>query len=587
MDEPNVNTLWGRIVADELAKAGVETAVMAPGSRSTPLTVAFATHSGIDAVSLLDERSAAFFSLGYAKRTGRPAPLVCTSGTALSNFHPAVVEADAARVPMVLLTADRPPELADSGANQTIDQEKFYGDFVRQYRKLPEPEAADRKLRSLRTALSRAVGVAGGPDAGPVHLDVPFRKPLEPNADPAGRPEGVPAGRLPDGFETPKRPATDGRDGPFVSTMRGRARLSEADRRSIVGAIEAANRGIIVCGPSDRPVPAPDALSAFARASGFAVLADPLSGHRFGPHVEGLTVCGGYGSYLPAIEATPDVVVRFGASPTSKVLRNYLRDAGCRQFLVDPAGGWREATFTATDLVVADETRFASDLAGALDREAGDYAARLADVESAYWDRIDGEEPIEGAVLAEAVRLAPDPATVFVSNSMSVRDLDRFGRPRSASLSVLGNRGASGIDGITSSALGAGYGTTDPLVILTGDLAYYHDMNGLLSVARADVDATIVCLNNDGGGIFHLLPIEDHDSFERWFRTPHGLDFEHSAELYELAFARTDDRAEFRDLYTEAVGRDDTRIIEVRVDAEKNHNDRRRLERTVIDRLAK
>ena len=586
MEELNVNTLWGRTVAEELSKAGVEDAVLAPGSRSTPLAVAFASHPEIRAVSHLDERSAAFFALGYAKRTGRPAPVVCTSGTALSNLHPAVVEADAARVPMVLLTADRPPELSDSGPNQTIAQETFYGDFVRQYRKLPAPEAADRKLRSLRTALSRAVGTACGPDAGPVHLDVPFRKPLEPNAGAEAAPAGVPDGRLPEGFETPTRPATAGRDGPFVSTTRGRARLSKADRRSIVGAIESADSGLIVCGPTDRPAPEPNALSALARASGFPVLADPLSGHRFGAHVESMTVCGGYDGYLPAIEATPDVVVRFGASPTSKPLRNYLRDAGGRQFLVDPAGGWREATFTATDLVVADETRFAADLAAELDRDSGTYAARFAEAESAYWRFVDGEEPPEGAVVADTVGLAPDPATVFVSNSMPVRDLDRFGKPRSAALSVLGNRGASGIDGITSSALGAGYGTADPLVLVTGDLAYYHDMNGLLAVARAGVDATIVCLNNDGGGIFHLLPIEEHDSFETWFRTPHGLDFERSAELYDLAFARTDDREEFRELYTEAVGRDGTRVIEVTIDSERNHDSRRRLERAVVDRLA-
>jgi 2-succinyl-5-enolpyruvyl-6-hydroxy-3-cyclohexene-1-carboxylate synthase len=586
MGAPNINTLWGRIVADELAESGIRTAVLAPGSRSTPLTVALSANSEIDAVSHLDERSAAFFALGYAKRTGRPAPLVCTSGTALANFHPAVVEADAARVPMVLLTADRPPELADSGANQTIDQEKFYGDFVRHYRKLPEPEAADRKLRSLRTALSRAVETARGPNAGPVHLDVPFRKPLEPNADPGGLPEGVPDGRLPDGFETPVRPATAGRDGPFVSTVRGRARLSPSDRRAIAAAIDAADSGLIVCGPSDRPAPEPEALLDLAQASGFPVFADPLSGHRFGSHVEGTTVCGGYDGYISAIETTPDVVVRFGASPTSKPLRNYLRAAGARQFLVDPAGGWREATFTATDLVIADETRLARDLTARLDRDPGPYADRIASAESAYWAFIDGNEPLEGAVLGDAARLAPDPATLFVSNSMPVRDLDRFGTPRSADLTVLGNRGASGIDGITSSALGAGYGTVDPLVLVTGDLAYYHDMNGLVAVARAGVEATIVSINNDGGGIFHLLPIEEHDSFETWFRTPHGLDFEHSAALYELEFVRTDDREGFRRLYADSIESDGTQVIEVVADAEASHGDRRRLEEAVADHLS-
>ncbi|WP_299237115.1 2-succinyl-5-enolpyruvyl-6-hydroxy-3-cyclohexene-1-carboxylic-acid synthase [Natronomonas sp.] len=585
MSEPNINALWGRTVADELAAAGVETAVLAPGSRSTPLTVAVSERPDIEAVSHLDERSAAFFALGYAKRTGRAAALVCTSGTALSNLHPAVVEADAARVPVVLLTADRPPELADSGANQTIDQEKFYGGFVRHYRKLPEPEAADRKLRSLRTAVSRAVGTATGSEPGPVHLDVPLRKPLEPTADAGGLPPGVPEGAVPSGFETPPRPATAGRDGPFVSTTRGESRLPERERRRIAETLEDADSGLIVCGPTDRPAPAAEALAELSRASGFPVVADPLSGHRFGPHVESVAVCGGYDGYAAALEATPETVVRFGASPTSKPLRNYLREAGGRQFLVDPAGGYREATFTAGDLVVADETRFAADLAAEIDRRPGSYADRLRAAETAYWEFVEGSEPPEGAILADAARLAPDPATIFVSNSMPVRDLDRFGKPRTAALTVLGNRGASGIDGIVSSALGAGYGTDDPLILVLGDLAQYHDMNGLLAVERAGVDATIVCLNNDGGGIFHLLPIEDHESFESWFRTPHGLDFEHSAGLYDLRFARTDDRDRFRELYADSLESDGTQLIEVRTDSASNHDERRRLQEAVHDRI--
>ena len=582
-----VNELWGTAIVDELAKAGVEAAVLAPGSRSTPLTVAFADHPDVETFSQLDERSAAFFALGRAKRTGRPTPLVSTSGTALANFHPAVVEADAARVPMLLLTADRPPELQDSGANQTIDQEKLYGDAVRRYRKLPEPEAADRKLRSLRTTVCRAVSTAAGTDPGPVHLDVPLRKPLEPDAGPGDAPKGVPDGSVPAGFPEAYPLAVQGRDGPFVASTRGRAALAERDRRALAEAISGAASGLVVCGPSDRPAPDRDALLALARASGFPVVADPLSGVRFGAHVgaDGVTVLGGYDAYLPGVDADPEVVVRFGASPTSKTLRHYLRDADARQFVVDPAGGWREATFTATDLVVADETRLASDLAAAVDRGSGGYAARLRDAEREYWRLVAGAEPEEGAVLADVVAGAPDPATVFVSNSMPVRDLDRFGRPRGADLTVLGNRGASGIDGITSTGLGAGSATDDPLVVVTGDLAYYHDMNGLLAVSRCDVDATVVCVNNDGGGIFHVLPIEEHDTFDEWFRTPHGLDFEHSADLYGLEFARTDDRAEFRELYAESVKIDGSQVIEFVADSGRNHDDRRALQERLLDAL--
>jgi 2-succinyl-5-enolpyruvyl-6-hydroxy-3-cyclohexene-1-carboxylate synthase len=582
---PNRNTLWGRVVVDELAKAGVDAVCIAPGSRSTPLTVAFADHPDVRVFSHLDERSAAFFALGRARRTGRPTPLVCTSGTAAANFHPAVIEADRSRVPMLVLTADRPRELRDSGANQTVDQEKLYGDAVRAYRTLPEPEAEARKVRSLRTILSRAVHRSTGTPPGPVHLNVPFRKPLEPTPV---------EDDVPDTWAEDHPLAAEGRDGPFVTATRGRAELSSSDRGRLVDAIESAGSGLIVCGPADAPTPSTDAMRGLALSTGFPVLADPLSGLRFGRHVDasGVTVCGGYDSYLDGFDAYPDVVLRFGASPTSKPLRHYLRDAtiesGTRQFVVDPAGGWREAAFAASDLVVADPTPLAAALSGRVERDPDPFHDRLAAMERGYWSLSAGEEAlddeigdgvegsfIEGDVLADAVALAPDPATLFVSNSMPVRDLDRFGRPRNAELTVLGNRGASGIDGITSTALGAGSATEEPLVLLTGDLAYYHDSNGLLAVRRCDVDATIVLVNNDGGGIFHLLPIEEFDPpFTEQFRTPHGLDFEPTADLHGLEFTRTGDRETFRERYRESVGRPGTQVIEVTFDSASSHHGR-------------
>ncbi|WP_255149899.1 2-succinyl-5-enolpyruvyl-6-hydroxy-3-cyclohexene-1-carboxylic-acid synthase [Halorarius halobius] len=573
MTAPNVNTLWGQVVADELAKNGVDGVAIAPGSRSTPLTVAFAEHPDIATFSHLDERSAAFFALGRAKRTGTPTPLVCTSGTATANFHPAVIEASQARVPMLLLTADRPPELQDSGANQTVDQEKLYGDAVRQYRKLPEPEAADRKLRSLRTALSRAVATSRGTPAGPVHLDCPFRKPLEPTVD---------TSEVPDGWERDHPLAAEGRDGPFVRTTRGEPTLTDGELDSVAATVAAADRGLIVCGPVDTPRPERDALHALVAATGFPVLADPVSRFRFGPHTADLPILGGYDGWLPALDDPPDVVIRFGNSPTSKRLRNWLGEADARQFVVDPAGGWREAEFRATDLLVADPARLARDLAAKVDRRGTAYADRLAALEADYWDYLgDADAFFEGRLVGEVAALAPDPSTVFVSNSMPVRDLDRFGRPREADLTVLANRGASGIDGITSTALGAGSATDDPLVLVTGDLAYYHDMNGLLAVGRCGVDATIVLVNNDGGGIFHLLPIEGHETFEGQFRTPHGLDFAPSGELYGLEFARTPTREAFREAFADSVDREGTQVIEVPFDSAASHADRERLDKRV------
>ncbi|WP_135363472.1 2-succinyl-5-enolpyruvyl-6-hydroxy-3-cyclohexene-1-carboxylic-acid synthase [Halosimplex halophilum] len=597
MTAPNRATLWGRTLVDELAKSGVTGAVVSPGSRSTPLTVALAEHDDIETYSVLDERSAAFFALGRGRRTGEPTAVVCTSGTAAANYHPAVVEASQSRVPLLVLTADRPAELVDSGANQTVDQEQLYGDAVRWYKTLPEPAPEPRRLRSLRVAADRAVAKTTGANPGPVHLNVPVAKPLEPTEEP---------GDVPDSLADDAPLAVEGRDGPFVRTTAGRVEPDDAAMADIAAALESADRGLVVAGPLNPGRCDPEAVAELLDATGFPLLADPLSGLRYGPLVEDHLVAGGYDSYLDADGwPDPDVVLRVGASPTSKVLRRFLRDADARQVVVDPAGDWPEAEFTATDYVEADPSGTAGALAervddrSALDGASGDTAEgaaaawrrRFERAETAHWDLVDeaaDDELFEGAVLSEVVAGAPDPATVFVSNSMPVRDCDRFGRPRPAELTVLGNRGASGIDGITSTALGAGSATDDPLVVVTGDLAYYHDMNGLLSVARCGVDATIVLINNDGGGIFHILPIEEFDPpFTEQFVTPHGLDFEPSADLYGLAFRRATDIDDFAAAYRESLDTDGTQVVEVRTDGEASHRRRERLHERVRERVAR
>ncbi|WP_312908891.1 2-succinyl-5-enolpyruvyl-6-hydroxy-3-cyclohexene-1-carboxylic-acid synthase [Natronosalvus caseinilyticus] len=596
MTAPNRATLWARTLVDELAAGGLEAVCLAPGSRSTPLTVAFAEHPEVETYSHLDERSAAFFALGRARRIGEPTALVCTSGTAAANFHPAVIEASQARVPLLVLTADRPPELRDSGANQTVDQVKLYGDAVRWYAELPVPEPDERALRSLRTTAARALARTSGTPtpAGPVHLNCPFRKPLEPtpvpNAVPAAL-EDTLAGR--------------GRDGPFVRVSAGET-TSPADSRAperIARALEDAARPLIVAGPADPPIGEPEtsAVVEVATAVGAPVFADPLSTLRFGPHLEWTAedepvVYGGYDAYVEAVP-DPDVVVRFGASPTSKPLRCALQDADCRQFLVDPAGEWREATFTATDLVVSEPTPLFEAVSSELEVETArksverDWLETLAAAEAHHWDlcrttrsRSSLESAsFEGAILATVLEHAPDPSTVFVSNSMPIRDADRFGEPRDADLTVLANRGASGIDGIVSTALGAGSATDDPLVAVTGDLALYHDSNGLLALERCGVDATIVLLDNDGGGIFHKLPIESFDPpFTEQFRTPHGLEFDSLGELYGFD-VRHVDPVEFEDAYRESLAASGTQLLLVSFDAEASHRQREALEERVLE----
>ena len=600
MTAPNRATLWGETIVDELVAAGVEAACIAPGSRSTPLTVAFADHPAVETFSILDERSAAFFALGRGRRTGDPTAVVCTSGTAAANFHPAVIEAHQSKVPLVVLTADRPAELHDSGANQTVDQADLYGDAPRYHRTLPEPAPEPRRLRSLRVTVARAVSQSQGADPGPVHLNVPVAKPLEPTSVEGDAPESLAA-------DHPL--AVEGRDGPFVETHRGTPTADDATIADLAATLRDADRGLLVAGPLNPGQVDPEAVAAFLEATGVPLLADPLSGLRYGSlaadddgSVGGRRlVCGGYDAYVGSEDwPEPDAVVRVGASPTSKPLRKHFAGAGARQFVVDPAGEWPEAEFTATDSVAADPSQVLRGVARRLDDSDGEERSAPTDTSGAWRDRyraaerthwgalVEGrdEHLFEGGVLATVIESAPDPGTVFVSNSMPVRDCDRFGAPRGADLTVLGNRGASGIDGILSTGLGAGSATDDPLVVVTGDLAYFHDMNGLLSVTRCSVDATVVLINNDGGGIFHMLPIESFDPpFTEQFRTPHGLDFEPTGDLYGLEYTRVATTAAFERAYADSLASDGTQVIEVTVDGEASHRFREELERRVHERL--
>ena len=610
MTAPNRNALWATALVDELVAAGVNAVVVSPGSRSTPLTMAAARNDDCRVFSQLDERSAAYFALGRARRTGQVTPLICTSGTAAANYHPAVMEANNARVPLLALTADRPPELRDSGANQTADQEKLYGDAVRFYKDLPEPAPNERALRSLRTTVSRAVATSEGADSGPVHLNVPFKKPLEPTRV---------AGDVPTDLDPS---AEVGRDGPYVDVTPGAPEPGDDELRLLANELSDVNRGLIVAGPADPPGLDAESITALSHATGFPIVADPLSGVRFGGHTRVAPVIGAYDAYLSdelagtlatgeSVERDssdwdhPEAVLRLGASPTSKRLRKYLAGTDADQYQVDPAGRWREAEFAATDLVVAEPSRLCARLSRLVSgggdpgwREQWERADRIArrlhrrDAEPT--DDVSKSPAFqEGDALRAVADALPDPATLFVSNSMPVRDLDRFVSPSTKSVTALGNRGVSGIDGIVSSALGAGSATNDDLTLVIGDLALYHDTNGLLAIDRCDVDVTLVVINNDGGGIFHALPIEEFEpEFTESFKTPHGIDFEPMADLHGLEYVRLDARpgavdaaggpdAMVDDLtaaHNRARDANGSHLIEVRTDAEASHRARERLE---------
>jgi 2-succinyl-5-enolpyruvyl-6-hydroxy-3-cyclohexene-1-carboxylate synthase len=561
---------------DELARSGVRHVCVAPGSRSTPIALTIAAHPALRTWMHLDERSAAFFALGLARMTATPVALLCTSGTATANFLPAVVEARAAGVPLLVLTADRPPELRDVGAAQTVDQARLYGVHAKWFVDVALPEATPEMLRYVRTLACRATALASAAPAGPVHLNFPFREPLVPAAMDA-----------PANLSTSDALAWHGRaDGaPWVAVDDAPPAANHGSIERIATVLRDAARPMIVCGPQpDVALAAP--LARLASALDAPLLADPLSQLRWGAH-DHCAIIDRYDATLrdeaTAASLAPDVIVRLGAIPTSKPLLQYVqRHAAARQIVIDPAR-WPDPLHTASELVHADPRVTCEQLLAAIDAGPRDGAwlatwRRIDDAADralrAYVKSLD-TEPFDGRALADVASAIPDGGTLMVSSSMPVRDLDSFARGDARTIRVLANRGANGIDGVISTALGAAAGARDvggaPLVLVVGDLAFYHDMNGLLAAKLHQLDATIVIVNNDGGGIFSFLPQAAHpEHFEQLFGTPHGLDFAPAGAMYGARYTLADSHDALRDAVVAGTRGAGLHVVELRTDRARN-----------------
>ncbi len=546
-----------RAFCDELARCGLRHACTSPGSRSTPLVLSLFREPRISCWSHIDERCAGFFALGAAKASGRPVVVTCTSGTAAANLAPAVIEARWARVPLLLLTADRPPELRDVGAGQTIDQLKLYGDAVKWFFEVDLPDAAPERLRFIRMLACRAYLTALEGPPGPVHLNFPLRDPLVLDAtlpaDDTARANGLPyVLREPPG----DAPAVQG-PGPHPS-----------------------GRLLIVAGGA---APDPSGLAAFAASNGIPLLADPLSGARRGEaaiaHYDLLLRERGF-----AESHRPDFVFRLGDLPTSKPLRAWLASvADVPQIAFDPDGTWHDP-----DAVVGMRLRGRLPQPEGLDVEAGWLDSWRAADEAAgrAIDATIDDRPSEPFVARALGRWLPDQATLFVASSMPIRDVESFLEPRGGGPTVLSNRGANGIDGTVSSAFGAAATAQGPVVLLIGDVALAHDMGGLLAGRRLNLALTIVLLNNDGGGIFHFLPVAgQRDAFEQHVATPHGLEFSRAAELYGCGYERADTSQQLRAALERSLADAGTTILEVRTEREQNLALHRRLAEEVGRRV--
>jgi 2-succinyl-5-enolpyruvyl-6-hydroxy-3-cyclohexene-1-carboxylate synthase len=551
-----------RAFVDELARCGMRAACTSPGSRNTPLLLSLAREERLRCHSHVDERCAGFFALGLAKASGLPVAVTCTSGTAVANLLPAVIEAHEARVPLLVLTADRPPELRENGAGQAIDQLKLFGGAAKWFFEVGTHEAGPERLRWMRTLACRAYWTTLEGRPGAVHLNFPLREPL------------VTDEALPD--DDTARPNS----GPYVSRphtrLVARAKDSELDKL-----VAGAQRGVIVAGRHERNTPLATAAAEFAQTAGWPLLADPLSGARRGPaavaHYDALLREESFARW-----AVPDLVLRVGDLPVSKPLREWLANlagAGVRQVALDPEGAWQDPASVLSDCLAVDPVHALAQATDVLAPADEDWLSSWRSADELAAEAMHGvladSDLSEPAVAAELGVLLPEDATLFVASSMPVRDIETFWPVRPDPPRALCNRGANGIDGTVSSAFGAAaaddgpVGDAGPVVLLIGDVALAHDLGGLLAARRTGLKLTIVLINNSGGGIFDFLPIAQADTVEEQIYTTHvttptGLDFAQAAALFGLAHEQAQDVAGFRAALERAMAREESSILEVR-----------------------
>ncbi len=518
-------------LARGLVGAGVRHVVVSPGSRSTPLVLAFDSLAECTLHVVLDERAAAFMALGIGRKTGHPAVALATSGSAGANQFPAVVEANLGRVPLLVMTADRPGELQDCGASQTMSQRGLFGDHARACIAIPEPAVALSE-RWLQNIAARAVSTALGGPAGVVHLNVPFREPLY---APGQRPSVVSGGAS-------------------SSVFRGRARLSPQDLTTLLDSLRAAASGAIVCGPmapaTSDGAELTEAVTALADALDWPVLADATSALRFG-HGDASRIVTTADSLLRDEHLAETLrvahVLRIGQQPTAKSVTTWLRGHAGALTLVDADGAWLDGGGVANRLVVAEAAQLCRELAAASSGSEGRpqnalTAAWLASDRAARaeLDRHAAQGNWEGRIVYELVKSLPVGAHLHVASSMPIRDLESFSGARTDRIAITANRGVNGIDGTVATALGVALSGGGPTASLLGDLAFLHDLDGLEAagaLARtAGLQLVLVVVNNGGGGIFGELPIAQHPTaFERLFLTPRPGDLGGVARALELA----------------------------------------------------
>jgi 2-succinyl-5-enolpyruvyl-6-hydroxy-3-cyclohexene-1-carboxylate synthase len=567
----NRNNLWSAVFLNQLAALGVRHACISPGSRSTPLAYTLSRNKKIKCYVHIDERSSAFFALGLAKATGSPVVIVTTSGTAVAELYPAIIEAYQQRTPLIICTADRPAELIGTGSNQTINQHNIFRNQIRLFRDLGLPSISDTGFYYLQKIAVKAFRISQTENRGPVHLNFPFDKPLEPFSytDKVSK-------RI-----TQLKPQRFSRHKAGYSSSKF---IHEKTFKRIVNETLASEKGIIITGPMEYDKESIRAIKDLAVLLIYPVFADSISHLRFSVNKNEQTIISNFNSLLASEKFSeshqPDVILQFGRTPTSSSLESFLEKTNANRYLVNAYGDKFDPTRNSTAALAVDPVSFCKALISNINDEKFKR-------NKSVWlkDFIHAEEvsekiklkitqrskfPNEPSIITEILKIVPTKSNIFIGNSLPVRDLDYFVSKTDKKLFLHFNRGASGIDGITSTALGIA-SRKKPTVLITGDLSFLHDLNALATAVKYSIPLSIIVINNNGGGIFESLPIANRiKHFSEFFITPHNLEFAEIVKSFGINYHLITTLRELQRHLKSSLNKNFPSVLEIQTDAAKS-----------------
>ncbi len=566
----NRNYFWAETFIKELSSIGVKYACISPGSRNTPLTLAIANKKEIKSFVHIDERSSAFFALGIAKATNTPVILLCTSGTATAELYPAIIEAYQQRVPLIVCTADRPPELLNTGANQTINQSNLYKNHIRWFFDTGLPEPIPRRIRHIKAIAKRAVYESMVRSKGPVHLNFPFRKPFEPDIITDEVDAEV--------IKTAELVLPDKKD---LFKENGKNIVSEKWFKEAAEYLSKFKKGLIIAGPENYNETFHFNCGKLASLLGYPILADGASQLRFGNHNKE-NILFSFEGFLRsdsfAQKYKPEIILQFGRTVTSKALGTFFEKCTAVRFMINEYGDWFDPANRANASFACKPYLFCEKMieyfqSKKINRSSGKWLKEIKELDEKSLEAKDkvirnSKFPNECAIIEELVNVMPNKSQLMISNSMPVRDLDYFAPISKKDIIIFINRGASGIDGITSTALGLAALEKKPTVLLTGDSAFYYDLNSLLAAKKYKISLIVILINNNGGGIFEVLPISKYGKvFNDYFVAPHNLDFSPFVKAFGGNYSLVKNRENFKIEFRKALTRKNFSVLEIKTKA--------------------